>query len=327
MKTIKLISVIAGAALFLASCGTNKTSEEQAADGKLTGAVNIDGSSTVYPITEAVAEEFKKVHPDVKVAVALSGTGGGFKKFGRGETDINDASRPIKSAEDSAAKAHNVSYIDLLVAYDGMAVVVNPQNNWCNDMTVTELKMLWAPEAQGKIKKWNQIRKEWPNEEIHLFGAGVESGTYDYFTEAIVGKSHSSRGDYTASEDDNVLVQGIASDKYALGFFGLAYYEENMDKLKVIGIDDGKDDNGTGPIVPTVETVKNKTYSPLGRPLFIYVNDVAGKRKEVQEFVRFYLANMNTLSKEVGYVPLTDDETEAEKSKWENFVKSVSEAK
>jgi phosphate transport system substrate-binding protein len=273
-----------------------------------------------------VAEEFRKVEPDVKVAVALSGTGGGFKKFVRGETDINDASRPIKKAEDSLAVAHNVSYVELMVCYDGMAVVVNPKNDWCNDITVAELKVLWAPEAQGKIKRWNQVRREWPNEEIHLYGAGVESGTYDYFTEVITGTSHSSRGDFTASEDDNVLVQGVASDKYALGFFGLAYYEENTDKLKVIGIDDGKDDNGAGPIFPTLETIKNKTYSPLARPLFIYVNSTAGKRKEVQEFVRFYLENTGALSQEVGYIPMDDAETAAEKSKWEDFIKSLAQA-
>ena len=326
MKSKGFIAIIMSTAIFVMSCGGKKTEDitNTNADGtQLTGSVNIDGSSTVYPITEAVAEEFKKVHPDVKVAVALSGTGGGFKKFGRGETDINDASRPIKKAEDSLATAHNVSYVGLMVCYDGMAVVVNPKNDWCKDMTVAELKMLWAPEAQGKIKRWNQIRKEWPNEEIHLYGAGVESGTYDYFTEVITGTSHSSRGDYTASEDDNVLVQGIASDKYALGFFGLAYYEENMDKLKVIGIDDGIAENGTGPVFPTPETVKNKTYAPLARPLFIYVNSTAGKRKEVQEFVRFYLENTGTLSKEVGYIPMNDAETIAEKAKWEDFIKTL----
>lgn len=308
--------------LILAACG-GKKSDSSTDETKISGNITIDGSSTVYPITEAVAEEFKVDHPEVKISVALSGTGGGFKKFGRAEIDINDASRPIKPAEDSLAKANNVSYVELTVAFDGMAVVVNPENNWANDMTVAELKMLWEPEAQGKITKWNQIRPEWPNEEIHLFGAGVESGTYDYFTEAIVGKSHSSRGDFTASEDDNVLVQGIASDKNALGFFGLAYYEENQDKLKLIGIDDGKADNGAGPIKPTIETVKNKTYSPLGRPLFIYVNSVAGKRPEVQEFVRFYLDNANALAEEVGFIPLTDEELASAKAKWEQFVTSA----
>ena len=304
--------------LFMISCG-QKTTETS---GALNGTINIDGSSTVFPITEAVAEEFQKTQPGVKVSVALSGTGGGFKKFGRGETDINDASRPIKSAEDSLAKANNVSYVELVIAYDGMAVVVNPKNDWCNDITVSELKKLWEPEAQGKITKWNQIRPEWPNEEIHLFGAGVESGTYDYFTEAIVGKSHSSRGDFTASEDDNVLVQGVASDKFSLGFFGLAYFEENKDKLKVIGINDEKPENGDGPILPSLETVKNKTYAPLGRPLFIYVNSVAAKRKEVQAFVQYYLENANALAEEVGFIPQTEEETTAVKTKWAEFMAS-----
>ena len=213
--------------------------------------------------------------------------------------------------------------MELTVGYDGMAVVVNPQNDWCNDMTVEELKLLWSPEAQGKIMKWNQIRPEWPDEEVHLFGPGVESGTYDYFTEAIVGKSHSSRGDFTASEDDNVLVQGVASDKNSLGFFGLAYYEENADKLKVIGIDDGNDENGAGPIKPSLESVKNKTYAPLGRPLFIYVNSEAGKRAEVQSFVSFYLENMNVLSTEVGFIPLDDTETQNAKSVWTRFVEGI----
>lgn len=314
---IKLLFFALGI-LGLAACGGNKGAEQSA--DSLTGNVMIDGSSTVYPITEAVAEEFQKIHPDVKVSVALSGTGGGFKKFGRAETDINDASRPIKPAEDSLAKSNNVSYVELMVAYDGMAVIVHPENTWCNDMTVEELKMLWAPEAQGKITRWNQIRASWPNEEIHLFGPGVESGTYDYFTEVIVGKSHSSRGDFTASEDDNVLVQGVSTDKNALGFFGMAYYEENMDKLKVIGIDDGNPDNGTGPILPSVETVKNKTYTPLGRPLYIYVNSAAATRKEVQEFVTFYLDQASALAAEVGFIPLADDELAAVKASWQQFV-------
>jgi phosphate transport system substrate-binding protein len=321
--SLKSFFILASLLVVLAACGGKQNADTQSTGDGVSGNINIDGSSTVYPITEAVAEEFQKVQPGVKVSVALSGTGGGFKKFGRAETDINDASRPIKSAEDSIAKAHNVSYVELEVAYDGMAVVVNPKNDWCNDMTVAELKMLWEPAAQGKIKKWNQIRSSWPNEEIHLFGAGVESGTYDYFTEVIVGKSHSSRGDFTASEDDNVLVQGVASDKFALGFFGLAYFEENKDKLKVIGIDDSNEANGAGPILPTIETVKNKSYSPLGRPLYIYVNSAAGKRKEVQEFVKFYLDNSSTLAEEVGFIALTAEELTAQKTKWDSFIASL----
>lgn len=314
----KLISISIIASILAACGGNTETKDNNVSAEKLSGSVSIDGSSTVYPISEAVAEEFGKIFPDVKVTVGLSGTGGGFKKFGRGETDINDASRPIKSNEDSICKANNIGFVELMVAYDGLSVVVNPKNDWCKDITVAELKKIWEPEAQGKIKKWNQVRPEWPDEEIHLFGAGVESGTYDYFTEVIVGKSHSSRGDYTASEDDNVLVQGISSDKYALGFFGLAYYEENMDKLKVVPVD-----GGNGPVAPSLETVKNKTYAPLSRPLFIYVNSTAAKRKEVQEFVKFYISNSGTLSKEVGYIPLNEDEYKTEMSKFEQFTKSA----
>jgi phosphate transport system substrate-binding protein len=310
---LKIISL----GLFLSACGS---SDDKSANGSdLSGEIKIDGSSTVFPITEAVAEDFKASYPDVKVTVGLSGTGGGFKKFGRGEVDINDASRSIKSTEDSLCKANNISHIELRVAFDGLAVVVNPQNTWVKSITVAELKKIWEPEAQGKIKYWNQIRPEWPKEEIHLFGAGVESGTYDYFTEAIVGKSHSSRGDYTASEDDNVLVQGISTDKLALGFFGIAYFEENKDKLKVVPVD-----NGQGPVTPSIETVKNKTYAPLSRPLFIYVNSAAAKRQEVQAFIDFYLTNGGALSQEVGYIAMTDEEYAAEKSKFDGFVKSNS---
>lgn len=324
-KTILNLALILSTTLLISSCGNTKESGETTSSDstKISGDIKIDGSSTVYPITEAVAEDFKASFPDVKVTVGLSGTGGGFKKFGRGEIDINDASRSIKSTEDSLCKANNINHIELKVAFDGLAVVVNPQNTWVNDITVAELKKIWEPEAQGKIKTWNQIRPEWPKEEIHLFGAGVESGTYDYFTEAIVGKSHSSRGDYTASEDDNVLVQGISTDKLALGFFGIAYFEANKDKLKVIPVDDLKDDNGKGPILPSIETVKNKTYTPLGRPLFIYVNSTAAARKEVQTFVDFYLTNGGALSQEVGYIAMTDEEYKAEKLKFDEFVKSL----
>ena len=326
-KTILNLAVAASltSMVFISCSGDKSSSEGDNTDStNISGEVKIDGSSTVYPISEAVAEEFKVGYPDVKVTIGLSGTGGGFKKFGRGETDINDASRPITHKEDSLCKANNIASLELKIAFDGMAVVVNPQNTWVNDITVAELKKIWEPEAQGKIKFWNQIRPEWPKEEIHLFGAGVESGTYDYFTEAIVGKSHSSRGDYTASEDDNVLVQGISTDKLALGFFGIAYFEENKDKLKVIPVDDQNDENGKGPIFPSIETVKNKTYSPLGRPLFIYVNSTAAKRKEVQAFVDFYLTNGGVLSQEVGYISMTDEEYKAEKSKFDEFVKSLS---
>lgn len=280
------------------SCGP-KTSNNNSES--LTGEIKVDGSSTVYPITEAVAEEFRKVQPGVKVTVGISGTGGGFKKFGRGETDINDASRPIKESEAKVCEGNHLKYIEVKVAFDGLAVLVNKENTWTDRFTVEELKKIWEPAAQGKITKWSQIRAGWPDLEFHLYGPGVASGTYDYFTEVIVGKSGSSRGDYTASEDDNVLVQGIIGDKNAIGFFGLAYYEENKEKLKLIGVD-----NGSGPVLPTFESVKSGSYAPLSRPVFIYVTDVAVKKPEVIEFVTFYLKNAPVLVKDVGYIPLPD---------------------
>lgn len=269
--------------------------------------IKVDGSSTVYPITEAVAEEFQKQNRNIRVTVGISGTGGGFKKFGRGETDISDASRPIKPSEVELCKENGIEYIELPVAFDGLAVMVNPKNSWVDYLTVAELKKLWEPEAQGKITRWNQIRPEWPNEKITLAGPGVDSGTYDYFTEAIVGKEGASRGDFIASEDDNVLVQAIANDQYAIGFFGLAYYEENKEQLKLVPIDDGKKENGDGPILPTLETVKNATYQPLSRPIFIYVNKKSAERSEVEKFVQFYLKNAKKLVREVGYIPLPDE--------------------
>lgn len=313
----KILFIVA--ATILASCGGNNSKTNESTE-VISGTINIDGSSTVYPISEAVAEEFRAEAPEVKVTVGLSGTGGGFKKFSRGETDINDASRPIKSEEAEQCKLNSIDFVELEVAYDGLVVAVNPSNDWVKEITVAELKKIWEPEAQDKIKFWNQVRPEWPKEEIHLYGAGVESGTYDYFTEAIVGKSHSSRGDYTGSEDDNVLVQGVAGDKFALGFFGLAYYEENKAKLKAVPVDDGKDDNGAGAIAPSLETVINKTYVPLSRPLYIYVNSKATQRKEVVRFVEFYLQTAAELSKAVGYVPLTEAEYKSQQEKFAAFI-------
>ena len=312
------------AATLLSSCGGNTKEGGDGGEGAdLAGTIQIDGSSTVYPVTEAVAEEFRAQSPDVKVTVGVSGTGGGFKKFVRGEIDINDASRSIKEEEAAQAKEQNITYQELEITYDGLTVVVHPQNDWVKDITVAELKKIWEPEAQNKIKKWNQIRPEWPDKEIHLYGAGVESGTYDYFTEAIVGKSHSSRGDYTASEDDNVLVQGVSTDPLALGFFGFAYYQENKDKLKAVPVDDKDDSNGKGAILPSVETVKNGTYAPLSRPLYLYVNSKAAARPEVVAFVNFYLDNAPELSREVGYIPLTDAEYKEQKEKFAAFVEGA----
>lgn len=307
---------ILSTAVLLVSCGP--TSGNQSA--KLTGEVLVDGSSTVYPLSEAVAEDFRTVQPLIKVTVGESGTGGGFKKFSRAETDINNSSRSIRPEEVEACKANNVAYLALEVAYDGLAVIVNPKNTWAQDIKVSELKMLWEPNAQGKILRWNQIRPEWPDKEIHLYGAGTASGTFDYFTEAIVGKAKSSRGDYTASEDDNVLVQGIASDELALGYFGLAYYEHNKEKLRLLPVDDEKVENGDGPIFPTLETVKNKTYAPLSRPLFIYINSKSLEREALRAFVSYYIDNTSKLATEVGYIPLNADEYESSKQNWNNFL-------
>lgn len=266
--------------------------------------IKIDGSSTVFPITEAVAEEFQKENRDIQVMVGISGTGGGFKRFCLGELDISDASRPIKTKEMQNCREKGIDYIELPVAYDGLAVMINPQNTWVDYLTVSELKKLWEPEAQGKIRKWSHLRAGFPDKEIRLFGPGTDSGTFDYFTEVISGKPGASRGDYTASEDDNILVEGIASDTYALGYFGIAYYEQNKDKLKIVPIDDGKDSNGKGPITPTDKTVRDGTYQPLARPIFIYVSTQAAGKEEVQRFVEFYLTHAAELVAEVGYIPL-----------------------
>lgn len=311
---IVLSLIVLPAAAILISCSPHSSNKREV----LTGEVNIDGSSTVFPLSEAVAEEFRNSYPKVRVTVGESGTGGGFKKFFRGETDINDASRPIRPEEIEACKANGISYLELEVAYDGLAVVVHPSNTWAKEIKVSELKKLWEPTAQGKIMRWNQIRSEWPDKEIHLFGAGTASGTFDYFTEAIVGEAKSSRGDYTASEDDNVLVQGIASDELALGYFGLAYFENNQDKLRILPIDA---ENGNGPVTPNAETVKSKEYTPLSRPLFIYVNSKSLQREEVQRFVSFYLEHCGTLASDVGYVALTPDELKMTQTRWKEFQK------
>lgn len=262
--------------------------------------VTIDGSSTVYPITEAVAEDFQIAKKGgIRVTVGISGTGGGFKKFCRAEIDIVNASRPIQHSEMEACRAMGVQYIELPIAYDALTVAVNPNNTWSRTMTVAELKKIWEPAAQGKITKWNQINPAWPDERIKLFGAGADSGTFDYFTEAIVGKAKSSRGDFTASEDDNVLVQGIATDRFSLGFFGFAYYIENQKKVNVVAID-----SGNGGIIPSAETVENGSYQPLSRPIFIYVNAKSVDKPEVSEFLNFYMKNAPALVKEVKYFPL-----------------------
>jgi phosphate transport system substrate-binding protein len=298
------VAVIVFVALSLAGCS------REGGDGTGAGSqvIAVDGSSTVFPVTEAVAEEFQRANPGTRVTVGLSGTGGGFQKFCRDEIDVADASRPIKPSEAEACRTANVEYLEIPVAYDGLAVVVHPSNQWASSMTVAELKRVWEPGAQGRLTRWNQIRPSWPDREIHLFGPGVDSGTFDYFTEVIVGNSGQSRGDYTSSEDDNVIVQGVGGDENALGYFGYAYYEENKSKLKLVAIDDGDDSNGEGPVLPSPDSVKNGTYRPLSRPIFIYPKLKALSRPEVDAFIRFYLDNGAPLVREVGYIPLSDSE-------------------
>ncbi len=268
--------------------------------------VQIDGSSTVFPITEAMAEEFQKANKGTKVTVGISGTGGGFKKLCRGDTDASGASRPIKKSEIDDCKKAGIEFVELPVALDALAIMVNPKNNFASELTVAELKKMWEPEAQGKITKWNQIRASFPDAPLKLFGPGVDSGTYDYFTLATVGKEHSSRGDFTASEDDNVLVQGIAGDVNALGFFGLAYYTENKDKLKAVAI---KLDEKSKGVLPSVENARNGTYQPLSRPIFMYFNKKSLDTKpEVLKFAEFYMDPKHSMKlvAEVGYVPLPE---------------------
>jgi len=302
-------------ALFLVACGSG--SSGSGSEG-LSGTIGIDGSSTVYPITEAIAEEFRSEAADVRVTIGVSGTGGGFRKFARGETDISDASRPIKDSEAEACATNRISYVELTVAYDGLAVLVNPENDWASSLTVEELQKIWQPEAEGTVMRWNQVREGFPAEEMSLMGPGTASGTFDYFTEAIVGESGSSRGDYMPSEDDHVLVQGVAGDQYALGFFGLAYYEENKDKLKLVAIDGGQ-----GPVLPTMETVKNGSYAPLSRPIFIYVSSSAAQRAEVVAFVEFYLTMASKVVGDVGYIPLPQQEYDTQLQKFRDFVNGL----
>jgi phosphate transport system substrate-binding protein len=303
-------------AMFMAAAVSVTCGGSQSTSGTEQRVITADGSSTVFLITEAVAEEFQRANPGTRVTVGSSGTGGGFQKFCRNETDISNASRPIKSTESDACAKGGVEFVELPVAYDGLAVVVNPKNTWVTSMTVSELKRLWEPSAQGKITRWNQVRPDWPNQEIHLFGAGVDSGTFDYFTEAIVGKEAQSRGDYTSSEDDNVIVQGVSGDVNALGYFGYAYYEQNKGKLKLVAIDDGNAANGAGPIAPSPETVADGTYRPLSRPVFIYPKVKALDRPEVKSFVDFYLDKGPALVREVGYIPLPAREQELVRARY-----------
>ncbi|AOY81101.2 PstS family phosphate ABC transporter substrate-binding protein [Moorena producens JHB] len=288
------IALITTLAVGITSCGGGSTPTAQ---------VKVDGSSTVFPISEAMAEEFQKANPEIQVTVGVSGTGGGFKKFCAGETDISNGSRPIKESEIELCKKGGIEYIELPIAFDGLSVVVNKENNFASCLKTAELKKIWEPAAQDKVKNWKQINPKFPNLKLGLYGPGTDSGTYDYFMENIVGKKVGSRGDYTASEDDNLIVQGVSTDKGGLGFFGYAYYEENKDKLKLVKID-----GGSGCVAPSTATIADGTYKPLSRPEFIYVKKEAATRPEVKAFVDYQLAAANSkLISEVGYVPMPED--------------------
>lgn len=304
-------------ALFVSACAvavvaapgcSSKRADSTGAGG---GTIAIDGSSTVFPLTEAVAEEFRKTSA-ARVTIGVSGTGGGFKKFCAGEIAITGASRTIKSSEKSLCDKAGVGYVELAVAFDGISVVVHPGNRFVDTLTTDELRRIWEPGAQGKITRWSQVRDGFPDEPLHLFGPGVDSGTFDYFTKKIVGKAQASRGDYTASEDDNVLVHGVSSHAGGLGFFGFAYYAENKDKLKVVPIQ-----HGSGPAVkPTQQTIADGSYSPLSRPIFIYAATAAAKDAGVQAFIDFYLKSAGPLAREVGYVSLTAERLAAATAAW-----------
>lgn len=296
IKIKKIMVKVLAISMAITTTGCQKPGENE-----MVGTIRIDGSSTVFPITEAIAEEFNAVQPRVRIPIGVSGTGGGFTKFIAKDIDISNASRRIKEKEIEKAKQANLEFIELIIAYDGLSVVVNLKNTWVDSLTVEELKKIWEPEST--VTTWKDVRPEWPAEEIKLYAPGTDSGTFDYFTEAINGESGAIRSDFTASEDDNVLVQGIAGDQSALGFFGFAYYSENRDKLKVVPID-----NGVGAITPDETTIQDGSYAPLSRPIFIYVNRESLARSEVKTFVTYYLETANVIVPDVGYIALPEEE-------------------
>jgi phosphate transport system substrate-binding protein len=299
--------------LGLAACGGGDTGGDTAGK-ELSGDVKIDGSSTVGPLSKAAADLYAEEQPRVNVTVGISGTGGGFKKFCNGETDISDASRPIKAEEKAACDAKGIKYTELIVANDALTVVVNKENTWAVCLTVAQLKKIWEPSS--KVNSWNQVDPSFPNEPLKLFGAGTDSGTFDYFTQAVNGKEKASRTDYTPSEDDNVLVQGVAGSKGGLGYFGFTYFEENANKLKAVQID-----GGNGCVAPSIGDAQSGKYKPLSRPLFIYVSDVAAKKGQVRDFVDYYIDKIDEVVKESKYVPLTEQQKTTLKDEFETFKK------
>ncbi len=310
MRTLRMFGLLAGGLLALAATGN-------AGGQKLAGSIKADGSSTVFLITEGMAANFSKLHPDVKISVAFSGTGGGFKKFAAGETDISDASRAIKPAEADKCKAHGISFTELQVAWDGLAVVIHPVNNWARKLTVEQLKKIWHPDTAPK--KWSDVDPSWPKEDIKLYGAGSDSGTFDYFTEVINGKEKVIRADYTPTEDDNITVNGVIRNKYAMGFFGVAYYEQNKGKLEVVAVMNPKTKEY---VLPSQEAVLKNKYAPLSRPLYIYVKNSSLKRPEVREFVNYYMRNPEIV-RTSGYVPLSAVQSLKERKKLDEALKTI----
>ncbi len=299
--TNSIFILVGGMAALAAGCPNS--------DGERSGAVNVDGSSTMYPISQAVAEEFR-AETGERATVGVSGSGGGFTRLCRGEVHVSAASRPIKPSEREACAEADIDFIEAPIAYDGLAVLVHPDNDWVESMTVRELKKVWEPAAQGEITRWNQIRPEWPDRRLNLYAPSVDNGTYDYFTHAVVGRESASRGDYTSSADQNVLVQGVSGDPNALGFFGYAYYAGNAERLKLVAIDDEDPGTHDGPVRPSADTIQDGTYQPLTRPLFIYANREALDEETVEDFVEFYIGESAPLVEEVGYVPLPASTTE-----------------
>lgn len=297
-RSIGLIATLSAAAIILSACG-GQPADGGDAEG-LTGSVTADGSSTVAPLAEAAADFFRDVEPGVNVTVATSGTGGGFKAFCAGETDISDASRPIKDEEAAVCAEAGIEFTEIIIANDGLAVVVNTENDWADDLTVEQLNTIWAPESEGVITNWNQVDPSFPDVPLALFGAGTDSGTFDYFTAAINGEEGAIRADYSPSEDDNITVQGVSGDPGGIGFFGLSYVEENADLIKAVSVDG---------VYPSVETVQDGTYTPLGRPLFIYVSNASYTEKpQVKAFVDYFVAEAVTVAEAALFVPLTDEQ-------------------
>lgn len=288
-------------ALMISACSTPPpASQAGITPAQTTSAVRVDGSSTVFPITDAIAQKFRQSNPDAQVSVAVSGTGGGFNLFCAGQTEISNASRPISAAEMEACRSAGVAYIEIPIAFDALSVVVHPDNTWATSLTVEELSKIWDPDSERTVTRWNQVRPDFPDRPLTLYGPGTDSGTYDYFTDVIVGGEMDSRRDYTASESDDVLVRGVESDPNALGYFGYAYYKAEGDRLKAVAIDSGR-----GPVMPSEETVQQAQYQPLARPLFIYVNAGSAQRNPaLRDFVVFYLNNAEQTVSEVGYVAL-----------------------